>query len=198
MQSDYTVLRDGWSWGRDGEDRKVIVGRPVTMREARRNSVEVLWVAVQHSPGPWALTGGLTEADHLVIWTRVLEAMGEWRREGWQGEEDLRLAMSCPEILVMARLVEKERKVDLLSLMGVRTARLVAYHSLFDGERDLYTDRSWVAEDWEWGRRGGEGHLCEDVRDADGRQVFDWRVKTWVGQEVVKVGVEEGKELVKG
>ena len=153
--------------------------------------MEVVWRAVRRSPGLWALTRGLTKADHLVIWTRVLEAMGDWRKEGWQGEEELRLAMSTPEILVMARVVEAYRKVDLLSLVGARVARLVSYHALFEGERDLYTERAWVAEDWEWGRRGGEGHLCEDVREADGRQVFDWRVRVWQGQEVVKIGVEE-------
>lgn len=54
------------------------------------------------------------------------------------------------------------------------------------GSRDLYTDRAWVAEDMVWGRRGGQGHLYEDVKEVDGRQTMGWRLRVWQEQEVVK------------
>ena len=166
------------------------------MREVRRSSVEALEEAVWASPGPWARSRSLSRDDAIIVWTRILEGMGRWKDEGWQGEEDLRLAMSCPEIVALARMVAVRMDLDLVPLLGARVARLVSYHDLFAGEKDIYEERSWVAEDMVWGRRGGDGNLYEDVREADGRQVFGWRVAVWKGQEVVKVGVEEDDNSV--
>ena len=174
VQTDYTQLRDGWSWSWPGDERRVTIGRPLTLDEVRRTSVLELKEALWRSPGPWAKSSFLTESEWFTSWMLVLGAMGRCQHEEW---DPLREAMACPELVTIARMLEAERKVNLVTMLGPRVAKLVGYHARFSPwvERDLYSDDYWVEEEMEWSRRHGVGTLHDDVEEANRLQTMQLR-----------------------
>ena len=71
----YAGLKDGWSWSW-GEERRTIVGRPMTLREVRRLPACDLKAGVWGSPGPWMMLPGQNEEDWWLVWTPIIGGSG--------------------------------------------------------------------------------------------------------------------------
>ena len=189
---DYAGLKDGWSWFW-GEERRTVVGRPMTLREVRRLPACDLKIGVWQSPGPWMKQPGQEEKEWWLIWTpiieRILEAVGE--EEVWPKPHPLRACLAVPEVLAMVRLMAESRRIKLESVLDRRHRELVSYHRKFDEhvEKDLVLEEGWAKEEWLNGHQ-----LSEDADEAVALQVFDWEEVRHKGKIVVKVmGPEEGE-----